>query len=79
MPEFETYKNLPPEKRLALIDEQLAGMKFGELTITVRYGRIVGYAYKGEQKFFDSKPATPGESDGGTSKRQEQTGQERQS
>ena len=52
----QTFKDMPEEQKVKFITDQLSGIRFGELTIIMKYGKIHGYKYAGEQKFFESKP-----------------------
>lgn len=51
-----SFKDMPEDEKIALIKDQLDGIRFGELTIVIKYGQIHGYKYVGEQKFFHTKP-----------------------
>ena len=49
------FKDMKPEDKIKLISDQLDGIRFGELTVEMKYGKIYSYRYKGEQKFFHTK------------------------
>lgn len=61
----ENFKDWPEEEKVKLITEQLSGIRFGTLTIEVKHGKIFGYEYKGNQKFYNTKPEATGEKPNG--------------
>lgn len=57
----QSFKDMKEEEKTRIITEQLSGIRFGQLTVIMKYGKIHGYKYEGEQKFFSSKPQTEAE------------------